>query len=110
MNNESQQSNNSPVTLINVFEVPPEGVDAFIEQWRKRAALMTAKPGFLDARLHRALSSETRFQLINVAHWETAEAMNAATDDPEFGQRARAAMADPGVAANAALYQLVVEL
>ena len=25
-------------------------------------------PGFLDSRLHRALSSQTRFQIVNVAH------------------------------------------
>ena len=110
MSNHSDQPNGRSVTLINVFEVPADQVDAFIVQWRERAALMSTKPGFLDSRLHRALSSQTRFQLVNVAHWESAEAMQAATEDPEFEQRARAATADPAVSANAALYQVAVEL
>jgi len=84
MNQSSQPANASPVTLINVFEVPTEHVEAFIAGWRERAALMSTKPGFLDTRLHRALSPQDRFQLVNVAHWETPEAMHAATADPEF--------------------------
>jgi len=72
---------------------------------------MSTKPGFVDTRLHRALSPQTRFQLVNVAHWESREAMEAATADPEFQQRISAAIADPRVpiAANPALYQIAVE-
>src|SRR5215813_10036970 len=95
MNQHSRPANNSPVTLINVFEVPTEHVEVFIAGWRQRAALMSTKPGFVDTRLHRALSPQTRFQLVNVAHWESREAMEAATADPEFQQRISAAIADP---------------
>jgi len=111
MNQPSQPANNSPVTLINVFEVPTEHVEVFIAGWRQRAALMSTKPGFVDTRLHRALSPQTRFQLVNVAHWESREAVEAATADPEFQQRISAAIADPRVpiAANPALYQVAVE-
>jgi len=111
MTHASQPANDSPVTLINVFEVPAEHVDAFIAGWAERAALMGTKPGFLDTRLHRALSPQTRFQLVNVAHWETPEAMHAATADPEFQQRISAAVADPQIliSANPALYQVAVE-
>ncbi|WP_026257898.1 antibiotic biosynthesis monooxygenase family protein [Actinopolymorpha alba] len=110
MSHDSQPKDNPPITLINVFEVPANHVDAFIEQWRERAALMATKPGFLDARLHRALSSQTRFQLVNVAHWESPEAMQAAAADPEFERRARTATDDPAISANAALYEVAVEL
>jgi heme oxygenase (mycobilin-producing) len=91
--------------------MPTEHVDAFVAQWRERAALMRTKPGFLDTRPHRALSSQARFQLVNVAHWESHEAWQAATADPEFQQRARAATADPRVpiSAHATLYQVAVE-
>jgi len=111
MNQHSRPATNSPVTLINVFEVPTEHVEVFIAGWRQRAALMSTKPGFVDTRLHRALSPQTRFQLVNVAHWESREAMEAATADPEFQQRISAAIADPRVpiAANPALYQVAVE-
>ncbi len=111
MNQNSLSANNSPVTLINVFEVPTEHVDMFIAQWRESAALMSTKPGFLDARLHRALSSETRFQLVNVAHWESREALEAAAADTEFQQRRSAATADSRVpiSTNPAVYQVAVE-
>ena len=111
MDRNTQQENNSPITLINVFEVPGKHVDAFIARWRERAALMSAKPGFLDSRLHRALSPQTRFQLVNVAHWESREAYQAATADTEFQERIRAAVADPQVpiSAHPALYQVAVE-
>jgi heme-degrading monooxygenase HmoA len=112
MNQESQPASNSAVTLINVFEVPSEHLDTFIAHWRKRAALMRSKPGFLDSRLHRALSSQTRFSLINVAHWASEEDYQAALADPEFQERVRAVTADPQapIAAHPALYQVAVEL
>ena len=111
MNQVSQPANNSPVTLINIFEVPAEHVDVFIAQWRERAALMSTKPGFLHSRLHRALSSQARFQLVNVARWESREAWQAATADTEFQERISAVTADPQVpiSANPALYQVVVD-
>jgi heme-degrading monooxygenase HmoA len=111
MSHHSQPANNSPVTLINVFEVPVEQVEMFIAQWRERAALLRTKPGFLDTRLHRALSSQARFQLVNVAHWESREAFQAATAATEFQERIRAVTADPQVPtwAHPALYQVAVE-
>lgn len=111
MNQDSQPVNNARVTLINVFEVPTEHVDAFVAQWRERAALMSTKPGFLDSRLHRALSSQSRFQLVNVAHWESREAWQAATADTEFQERISAVTADPQaqISANPALYQVVAD-
>lgn len=111
MNQDSRPATNSPVTLINLFEVPTDHVDVFIARWRERAALMRTKPGFLDTRLHRALSPQTRFQLVNVAHWESREALQAATADTEFQARISAATADPQVpiSANPALYQVAVE-
>jgi heme-degrading monooxygenase HmoA len=111
MSQASKPATGSPVTLINVFDVPAEHVEAFIAAWRERAALMSTKPGFLDTRLHRALSPQTRFQLVNIAHWETPEAMHAATADPEFQRRISAAIADRQVpiSANPALYQVAVE-
>jgi hypothetical protein len=45
---------------------------ALIAGGEQRAALMSTKSGFIDSRLHRARSSETRFQLVNVSHWGPA--------------------------------------
>ncbi|MFD8492919.1 antibiotic biosynthesis monooxygenase family protein [Amycolatopsis sp. NPDC059657] len=95
------------VTFINVIELPAAEVDAFIVQWRERAMLTTTTPGFRDFRLHRAKLSDARFQLINVAHWDSEEAYRDAIADPAF----RAAMRGvPGfVSASPALYDVVVE-
>ncbi|NSC25624.1 antibiotic biosynthesis monooxygenase [Streptomyces albus subsp. chlorinus] len=110
--NRSQNAPDSSVTFINVFEVDAEHVDAFIAQWEKRAALMRTKPGFIDSRLHRARSSDSRFQLVNVAHWESQEDWEAATADPGFEERARAAREDTQrpITASPALYDVAVTL
>jgi hypothetical protein len=65
----------------------------------------------ITTRLHRALSPDSRFQLVNVAHWESLEAYLAATADAEFQQRVTAAAADRQalIATYPALYQVVVE-
>ena len=109
MKQDSQSDNDSPVTLINAFEVPAEHVDAFVARWRERAALMSTKPGFLDTQLHRALSPQARFQLINIARWESREAFEAATADTEFQERVNAASSDSRVpiSANPDLYRVV---
>jgi heme-degrading monooxygenase HmoA len=108
----SPSADSPPVTLINVFEVPAGHVEAFIAQWRERAALMSAKAGFLETRLHRALSPQARFQLVNVARWECREALQAALADAEFQERISAVTADPHVpvSGNPALYQVAVEI
>lgn len=95
------------VTFINVIELPADEVDAFVEQWRERAKLMRDAPGFRDSRLHRAKLSEARFQLVNVAHWDSAEAWEAATANPEFQAAVRGVPG--GVVPNPALYDVVVE-
>ncbi|MBO0850109.1 MAG: antibiotic biosynthesis monooxygenase [Pseudonocardia sp.] len=95
------------VTFINVIELPADEVDAFVEQWRERAKLMRDAPGFRDSRLHRAKLSSSRFQLVNVAHWDSAEAWEAATASPAFRAAVRGVPGD--VTPNPALYDVVVE-
>ena len=68
----------SPVVLINVFEVPIGTEQAFVEWWEKSSEVLKKEPGFIDAHLHRSLKQDARFQFINVAHWETPEALNQA--------------------------------
>lgn len=100
----------SSVTFINIFEIAPEDVDAFAETWEQRAAIMSAKPGFIDTKLHRARAADGRFQLVNVAHWESQEAWEAATADPGFASRTSAAResTETPVTANPGLYDVVV--
>jgi heme oxygenase (mycobilin-producing) len=98
-----------PVTFINVFEVPVEQIDTFIAHWRELAKIMSTAPGFRGLRLHRALSPRTRFQIINVANWESPQAWEVATANPEFqdGLRALAEDTEVQISANPALYEVV---
>lgn len=109
---ERDMAGDGPVTLINVFEVPADQVGAFIAQWRVRAEIMAAAPGFRDARLHRAASSQARFQLVNVAHWDSRADLDAALGGRAFQDRLRALREDPEFrfSANPAVYEVVAEL
>ncbi|XYK79200.1 MAG: antibiotic biosynthesis monooxygenase family protein [Labrenzia sp.] len=60
-----------PVTLINAFEVPADQVETTIEGWRSARA-------FLETQLHRSIMPKARFQLVNVARWESADDYAAA--------------------------------
>ncbi|WP_280400476.1 DJ-1/PfpI family protein [Nocardia carnea] len=70
------------VTFVNAIELPTERIDEFVEQWRDRAELMRTAPGFRDVRLHRAILPDARFQLVNIAHWDSVEAYEAAGANP----------------------------
>ncbi|MEU5955034.1 antibiotic biosynthesis monooxygenase family protein [Streptomyces sp. NPDC047525] len=95
------------VTFINVIEISAERADEFVEQWRERAALMRTAPGFRDVRLHRSLLPDARFQLINIAHWDSVEACEAAGANPtvvaSVSEAATFASASPG------FYEVVAE-
>jgi heme-degrading monooxygenase HmoA len=95
------------VVLINVFELPDDEVDTFVAEWRERAEIMSKAPGFRDSRLHRALSPGTRFPVVNIAHWESRAAWEAAVSNPDFQRRVREQRA---VSAHPALYEVIVEL
>lgn len=99
--------NESGVSFVNVFELPAGEVDAFLVQWRERAQLMRDTQGVRDFRLHRAKLPNSRFQLVNVAHWDSVEAYEAAIANPAFV----AALRDVPefVAASPALYDVVEE-
>jgi heme-degrading monooxygenase HmoA len=109
---ERAASHDGPVTMINVFEVPVEQVEKFIAWWRTRAEIMAAAPGFRDARLHRAASPQARFQLVNVAHWDSKAAHDKASANGAAQDILRALREDPEmqVSANPATYEVVVEL
>lgn len=68
----------TPVVLINVFEVTSGQEHIFIEWWKQSSEALQQEPGFIDARLHQSCQPGARFRFINVAHWETEEALNQA--------------------------------
>ena len=98
-----------PITLINVFEIRVGDVEQFLLQWRERAEFLGRQPGFRSLRLHRALDPESRFQLVNVAEWDSAEALRAATAQDFFQLSAQRSVQDFAVTAHPAVYRVVIE-
>jgi heme-degrading monooxygenase HmoA len=72
----------APIVFFNTFHVDPEDVDAFLEAWRVDGEFMQRQPGYVSTQLHRGIAGSTTF--INVAVWESVEAMRAAVSHPEF--------------------------
>jgi heme-degrading monooxygenase HmoA len=107
-----ETSPDGPITVINVFEVPADQVREFIAQWRARAEIMAAAPGFRDTRLHRAFSPQARFQLVNVAHWDSQADLDAAQGSGAFQDRIRALREDPQLRFSAypAVYEIAAIL
>ncbi|WP_420413268.1 antibiotic biosynthesis monooxygenase family protein [Roseibium sp.] len=66
------------VTLINAFEVRAKDVDATIAAWKKARDFLQTQPGYIDTKLHRAIMPKAKFQLINIAKWESPAAFKAA--------------------------------
>jgi heme-degrading monooxygenase HmoA len=98
----------SSVTLINVFAVSRDKEDEFIQLWNETAHLMKQEPGFIDTKLHRSLDAGTRFQFVNIAHWENQETwQQAIASNPELQNwwRQIALLAE----ANPALYKVEVQ-
>lgn len=72
------------VLLINLFEVPPPDDEDFLSSWEQARRFMRARPGYLGTRLHRSLAPDAYFRFVNIAAWPSAEAFQAAVNDPAF--------------------------
>lgn len=107
----SDPTTDHPFVFINAIEIPSDQVDAFLAGWRDRADFMRRRPGFRDYRLLRALLPDSRFQLVNVARWDSQEAFAAATADPEFQSALHALNDNPDfeVTGNPGLYRVALE-
>ena len=108
MDMSSSETEDTTVTLINVIEIAADQLESFVAGWHERAEFMRTQPGFRDYQLHRAILADSTFQLINVAHWDSAEAFGAATADPEFRRQLPALHGtDVQLTAHPALYRVV---
>ena len=94
------------VVLINVFEVQPGTEEEAVRYWEAARDFLSRQPGYVSTRLHRALRPDARFQLVNVAEWASAEALQAATARM---QRELAAAPPPGLRVTPGLYRVVRE-
>ncbi|HEY3506230.1 MAG TPA: antibiotic biosynthesis monooxygenase family protein [Actinocatenispora sp.] len=71
-----------PIVLANTFVVPTDRSEAFLDQWTKQAEYMKAQPGFVSLQMHRGTAGSQLF--LNVAVWESTEALARALANPQF--------------------------
>lgn len=94
------------VTLINSFEVPSGKLEESIKYWEACRDFLKGQPGYLSTKLHQSIKADARFQLVNVALWETPQAFIDATN------KMRKELGVPpveGLKPNASLYTVVRE-
>ncbi|KUL38483.1 antibiotic biosynthesis monooxygenase [Streptomyces sp. NRRL F-4489] len=75
-----------PIVLANTFVVPKERTEAFLALFRRQAEFMRAQPGFVSSQLHKGTAGSQL--LMNVAVWESTEALATAFGSPEFQRMA----------------------
>src|SRR5450432_2994172 len=63
------------ITTIVLFSLPKEKMDGLLAIWKKIRDIMLKQPGALDGVFHRTIDDESAFQFVNVARWESAEAL-----------------------------------
>jgi heme-degrading monooxygenase HmoA len=97
------QATAGSVTLINVFEVPPEADEPFIAGWERARDFLATQEGFTATALHRALRADVEFRFVNVARVDSPEAWKRAIADPAFPGGKMPFPAHPG------LYEVVHE-
>ncbi len=96
-------SKSDPVILINLFEVPAGVDERFVGAWERARDFLQDRDGYIDTSLHRSIAPDADFRFVNVAHWASPKAFQAATSHPDF---LGAAMPFP---AHPALYTVVRE-
>ncbi|NBH06856.1 antibiotic biosynthesis monooxygenase family protein [Amycolatopsis sp. SID8362] len=80
-----------PIVLANTFFVPEERTESFLALFRRQAEFMKAQPGFVSLQMHKGTAGSRL--LMNVAIWESTEALAKALGNPEF-QRMAAEFSD----------------
>lgn len=93
------------VTLINVFIVPKECEDEFLQNWKLTTTVFVKDPGFIEAHLHRnAGVGNGTFSFINIARWESADAWRIAHDAYSPSE-----YRIPGVKGHPAIFEPIVD-
>jgi heme-degrading monooxygenase HmoA len=76
------QADQSPVVLVNIFQVAEADIPALIKAWAEDASWMKQQPGFISAQLHQGIAGST--VLMNYAVWESVAHFRTAFNIPEF--------------------------
>ena len=77
------------ITVINPFEVPQGREDEALLMWEAFADYFRKQPGYISTKLHKAIVPDAKFHFINIAEWESADAFQAALNNPELMEVAK---------------------
>ncbi len=78
-NQETMANDNAKHTvLINPFEVPKGKLEASIKYWEDCRDFLKTQPGYISTKLHQSIKGDAKFELINVAVWESPKAFTDA--------------------------------
>ncbi len=94
------------ITLINSFEVPGEKLEESIKYWEACRDFLKMEPGYISTKLHQSMKSDARFQLVNVAVWETPKSFMGASKKMSEELGIKPPM---GLKANPSLYTIIRE-
>ncbi|ANZ35093.1 hypothetical protein BBK82_02435 [Lentzea guizhouensis] len=75
------------ITFVNRFKLTGEP-EEFEKAFDETAEFLRAQPGLIKYTLSRQLDEPTSY--INIALWESADALRAALSHPDFGNHAKA--------------------
>jgi len=108
-NNEEKTKNTSimentkseQIILINPFEVPQEKVEESILYWEACRDFLKKEPGYVSTKLHKSIKEGAKFELINIAVWESPKAFTEASQ--KMAKELGVAPPD-GLKANPSLY------
>src|SRR3954470_7818953 len=75
-----------PIVLANTFVVPEERTEAFLALFRRQAEFMKAQPGFVSLQMHKGTGGSRL--LMNVAVWESTQALATAVGSAQFQRMA----------------------
>jgi heme-degrading monooxygenase HmoA len=72
------------VIVINPFEIKKGNEEQALEMWDKFSEYFRQQPGYISAKLHRAINPDARFHLVTVAEWESPDHFMAALNHPDL--------------------------
>ncbi len=102
----TDNSKSEHIILINPFEVPEGKLKESIVYWEACRDFLKEQPGYISTKLHQSIKDNAKFELINVAVWESAKAFT------EASQKMAKELGVPpteGLKANPSLYTIVSE-
>ncbi|TQS70345.1 antibiotic biosynthesis monooxygenase [Rhodobacteraceae bacterium] len=82
---DQMDTTDSPIVLVNLFEVQPEDEKALRDAWPQDAALMQVQPGYISTQLHKGIAGSGTW--MNHAIWQDVDSFRKAFTNPAFQSR-----------------------